>query len=1047
VIPHRVKLSGFLSYRAEQEISFEGAPLWMLAGRNGSGKSTIFDAVTYALFGHHRGGSQQVQELINKESNALAVEFDFAIDGQMYRVRRTAKRTAKGGPAGTQQISRGVPGADGQLAWEPVPDTNRKADFEAWVRDRIGLDYETFTSSVLLLQGKAEKLLDASPKGRAELLASIVDLERYQRLHAKADEQRKAFKTRSEQLEAQIANLPAVTDEQLAAVGERLLQAEEGLAGARADVERCRQREFEAKSWEELQARLGRLREQWQQANVLLGDAPSIEKDYARLSELKEVLPHANAIGQIGSDLEKSRERTRLLKAEREKIAAKRDERGHALGLARTKRAALEKQQAADEQRRQQVEARLRELSAIIERLRLYEEEQSRLTEVEARLSKLPADPSRVVHDAQERVDRTTESAAVSPHLERFAAGRADLGNHRRAKQAAKVQRDDLKRQGEEARKHQERAKAEHEAAQAAREQADARATEAQTLLHQARAALSELDEVRGESSCRRCGQPLTPAHIKEEKGKRAQELKVADASHREAARVQSEARAVAERALATLRNVDEELQRLREAYREAARACEQAAKDVERVNADCRRSYDALPARRKAQISTAVPDDWAATTYPTPDDLDALRRDVHAMDAHRRALKEADEAYRLWEKLAHQAENSRQSLARLRKELPSAKPAEVRAEHKGLQAEEVSLRNALAGAKSSLAENQREIDRVHEEQAAVEKSLGEIDRKLAAEEVERKNGEEAAERARRALPEKWRAMTRGAGLTDLHEWNVEVRALEEKQTAQRYELLARARMGLEGLRQDLAQEQARADAVPPEARASAAEVREALAAARRSDSDAEARLRAAQREKGLLDQNRELREKLAAEKLTADHELNCFKLLSELLGRDRLQRHLVRRAERQIVDHANAVLDRLSGGQLRLRLCGGDDGAAAERALELEAYNRVTGESPINVAFLSGSQRFRVAVSLALGIGQYASRQHRPIESVIIDEGFGCLDREGRQVMIQELQNLRGQLRCVLLVSHQEEFAEAFSDGYRFELEGGATKVTRFQK
>ncbi len=85
--------------------------------------------------------------------------------------------------------------------------------------------------------------------------------------------------------------------------------------------------------------------------------------------------------------------------------------------------------------------------------------------------------------------------------------------------------------------------------------------------------------------------------------------------------------------------------------------------------------------------------------------------------------------------------------------------------------------------------------------------------------------------------------------------------------------------------------------------------------------------------------------------------------------------------------------------------------------------------------------------MSLALGIGQYASRQHRPIESVIIDEGFGCLDRYGRQVMIQELQNLRGQMRCILLVSHQEEFAEAFADGYHFTLEAGATRVTRFQK
>ena len=46
---------------------------------------------------------------------------------------------------------------------------------------------------------------------------------------------------------------------------------------------------------------------------------------------------------------------------------------------------------------------------------------------------------------------------------------------------------------------------------------------------------------------------------------------------------------------------------------------------------------------------------------------------------------------------------------------------------------------------------------------------------------------------------------------------------------------------------------------------------------------------------------------------------------------------------------------------------------------------------------------------------------------------------------MIQELQNLRGHLHCILLVSHQEEFADAFPDGYRFELHDGATRVSRF--
>src|SRR5437763_14338026 len=92
MIPQRVKLSGFLSYKDEQEIRFDGSQLWMLSGTNGSGKSSIFDAVTFALFGHHRGGSQSATELINKESNTLSVEFDFTIERQLYRITRTVRR-------------------------------------------------------------------------------------------------------------------------------------------------------------------------------------------------------------------------------------------------------------------------------------------------------------------------------------------------------------------------------------------------------------------------------------------------------------------------------------------------------------------------------------------------------------------------------------------------------------------------------------------------------------------------------------------------------------------------------------------------------------------------------------------------------------------------------------------------------------------------------------------------------------------------------------------------------------------------------------------
>jgi exonuclease SbcC len=105
--------------------------------------------------------------------------------------------------------------------------------------------------------------------------------------------------------------------------------------------------------------------------------------------------------------------------------------------------------------------------------------------------------------------------------------------------------------------------------------------------------------------------------------------------------------------------------------------------------------------------------------------------------------------------------------------------------------------------------------------------------------------------------------------------------------------------------------------------------------------------------------------------------------------------------------------------------------------------YNSEVGGEPLLVAALSGSQRFRVAVSLALGIGAYGSHGARGIETVIIDEGFGSLDQQGMRDMIGELRNLKSILTRIVLVSHQEEFSSAFSCGYRVRLVDGASTVS----
>src|SRR5205814_9680068 len=98
----------------------------------------------------------------------------------------------------------------------------------------------------------------------------------------------------------------------------------------------------------------------------------------------------------------------------------------------------------------------------------------------------------------------------------------------------------------------------------------------------------------------------------------------------------------------------------------------------------------------------------------------------------------------------------------------------------------------------------------------------------------------------------------------------------------------------------------------------------------------------------------------------------------------------------------ATAILATRFEGPFGLQPAG--DGEA-EKALELQAVHAAMSAQPLDVAFLSGSQKFRVAVALALGLGEFAGRQ--PVQSLMIDEGFGSLDAMNRAAMIGELHSL----------------------------------------
>ncbi len=97
--PIRLELEGFTAYREYTVLDFDGADLFVLTGPTGSGKSSIIDAITFALYGSvpRYQNPNLVHPVISQGKVEARVRFDFAIAERVYTAVRVVRKTARGG--------------------------------------------------------------------------------------------------------------------------------------------------------------------------------------------------------------------------------------------------------------------------------------------------------------------------------------------------------------------------------------------------------------------------------------------------------------------------------------------------------------------------------------------------------------------------------------------------------------------------------------------------------------------------------------------------------------------------------------------------------------------------------------------------------------------------------------------------------------------------------------------------------------------------------------------------------------------------------------
>jgi exonuclease SbcC len=178
VRPLLIEAEGFSAYRArvsvdltdlsESEIAF-----FSLTGPTGAGKSSLIDAMIFALYGRiPRLGARAVAPVITAGELRARVRFDFEVDGARYTAVRLVQRTPAGGAT--------VKEARLQMGEQVLCDG--AANLTKAVEDLLKLDFNDFTRTVVLPQGEFARFLNATPAERQNLLRSLLGLDLYSKV-------------------------------------------------------------------------------------------------------------------------------------------------------------------------------------------------------------------------------------------------------------------------------------------------------------------------------------------------------------------------------------------------------------------------------------------------------------------------------------------------------------------------------------------------------------------------------------------------------------------------------------------------------------------------------------------------------------------------------------------------------------------------------------------------------------------------------------------------------------------------------------------------
>ena len=978
--PHRLEIQGYTGFRELQEVDFTPLELFVITGPTGAGKTSILDAMIFALYGEvPRMGRQGLADLVTHGQAEARILFEFSVDGETYRIARRLPR--RGAQSATLER---FDGSD----WVPTIEAGGVRATNARAVDIVRLDCESFCKAVVLPQGEFAKFLNGEPKERRATLVALLGLGHFVRMGELARGRANELRVRGDQVRK-------ILEEQFADANP------ERLAGARATAKAAADR---ASALEEAVARAHGLEQERE-----VGDRAA-----TRLAGLCDELDGLE--GDLRAEVETCQE----------------GEAAHAAAAEGQKEAFAASENAAKELASQQ--ARLDELVGRVgsrERLALVRQAAAERADRETRVAsartaleqarEAEAEATRHVAGLEERARTLEGEAATARETEEATKSRLE---------ALTAERDALKQRLERAERESDAASHAERTLEEAREQAAEHAIAAERATGEVAAAEAALEELRRDHAvaglvsglsagdpCPVCERPLAehpavPTDVEDRlanarlryDGARA----AADAASRAAATTQAEVDG-------TDRTLGQARERLAAALGDCSEpaalraAAAKAAEAAEEARLECDAQHGAREQADK-QAGGAREDLASARTAAEAAEREHRRR----AEARLQADQDRDQALTLVREYFGD-EAPEDAVARLQGAYDHVEKAEAAV---------VGARSRATAAADVLSTADEQLREANERIGQIEVRLGELrTRALAADVAARQALAEAGdERVVADVPE--RVAERDAYVEALVAWC-------EQTAGTLQEAASTVRTTIKGAADALV-------ALAGEHDVRAADAPAALKGLVGAERDAsETRIRAQEAADSLaqrVDQRKDLEKGIAEDA----KRIAVLEVLATELRADRFVDFVVAETLTLLATRASQELKRISDGRYSLVAEGG----------EFDVVDHANADERRSVKTLSGGETFMASLALALALSKHVSELAGEglgarLEAVFIDEGFGSLDSETLEEVIDSLERLREEELLVGVISHVPALADRIRSGLEVHKDGGRSTIT----